>query len=202
MEKIPTLFVRDFSARPAFVLPEISPGCEWVINGEGEATRKYDGTCVMLDPAGQWWARREVKPGKTPPPGYVTISTDEETGKTVGWEPVAQSAFAKVHAEAVKNTAVETAGTYELLGPKINRNPDGYADHVLMPHGWSITSIRQDFATAPRDYDGLREWLHARPYEGIVWHNPDGRMVKIKAKDFPSPEHAAPTPAAGQRTPS
>ena len=37
---------------------------------------------------------------------------------------------------------------------------------------------------APRDFDGLRIWLHGHPYEGIVWHHPDGRMVKIKGKDF------------------
>ncbi|MEK8141766.1 DUF5565 family protein [Streptomyces sp. M10(2022)] len=123
--------------------------------------------------------------GEDPPAGYVAISTDDETGKTVGWEPVAQSAFAKFHAEAVESSGVNVAGTYELLGPKINGNPDAYPAHVLMPHGWSPLSVRQDFATAPRDYDGLREWLHARPYEGIVWHNQDGRMVKIKAKDFP-----------------
>lgn len=201
MEKIPTLFVRDFSTQRAAVLPQVSPGCEWVVAGEGEATRKYDGTCTMLDEAGQWWARREVKPGKTPPPHYIAISTDETTGKTAGWEPIEQSAFAKLHAEAVKNTTITGPGTYELVGPKINKNPDGFTDHILVPHGWAPFSVRQDLATAPRDYDGLREWLHARPYEGIVWHNPDGRMVKIKAKDFPSPKHAAPTPAAGQRTP-
>ncbi|MDQ0791993.1 DUF5565 family protein [Streptomyces sp. B1I3] len=185
MKKIPTLFVRDFDARPALVLPKVAPGCEWVLAGEGEATRKYDGTCVMLDQSGEWWARREVKRGKTPHPRYVTISTDDETGKTVGWEPVAQSSFAKFHAEALANVGPTSPGTYELLGPKINGNPDDYADHILIPHGWSILSIRQDFATAPRDYDGLREWLQARPYEGIVWHHPDGRMVKIKGKDFP-----------------
>ncbi|GAA2946268.1 MULTISPECIES: hypothetical protein [Streptomyces] len=186
MEKIPTLFVRNFSTRPAHVLPEVSPNCEWVINGEGTATRKYDGTCVMLDDAGDWWARREVKKGKPPPPSYVAISTDDETGKTVGWEPVTQSAFAKLHAEALSNGSTEKPGTYELLGPKINGNPDDYAVHILQPHGWSTLSVRQDFATAPRDYGGLREWLHARPYEGIVWHHPDGqRMVKLKAKDFP-----------------
>lgn len=82
MQKIPTLFVRDFNARPAHVIPQITPGCEWVTAGDGEATRKYDGTCVMLDEAGEWWARREVKAGKTPPAGYVTISVDDETGKT------------------------------------------------------------------------------------------------------------------------
>jgi hypothetical protein len=41
-----------------------------VLDGEGVATRKYDGTCVMFDGDG-WWARREVKPGKTAPAGFV-----------------------------------------------------------------------------------------------------------------------------------
>ncbi|WP_405678012.1 DUF5565 family protein [Streptomyces sp. NBC_01511] len=185
MKKIQTLFVRDFTARPSHVLPQVAPGCEWVTDEEGVATRKYDGTCVMLDEHGAWWARREVKPGKTTPTGYVAISTDEETGKTVGWESIEHSSFAKFHAEAIGNSAVSAPGTYELLGPKINGNPDGYDAHLLMPHGWSALSIREDFATAPRDYDGLRDWLRARPYEGIVWHHPDGRMAKIKAKDFP-----------------
>lgn len=184
MNKIPTMFVRDFTVRPAYVTPEIVPGCEWVTAGEGVATRKYDGTCVMLDEDGEWWARREVKPGKTPPPNYIAISTDDETSRTVGWEPMSQTGWAKIHAEALGNSAAGKPGTYELLGPKINGNPDDYAAHLLMPHGWSILSIRKDFATAPRDYDGLRDWLHARPYEGIVWHHPDGRMAKIKGKDF------------------
>jgi hypothetical protein len=29
-------------------------------------------------------------------------------------------------------------------------------------------------------------YLHARPYEGIVWHHPDGRMAKLKKRDFPA----------------
>ncbi|MFD8820798.1 hypothetical protein ACFV1C_00265 [Streptomyces sp. NPDC059605] len=185
MEKIPTLFVRDFSTQPAYVLPKVTPGCEWVTAGEGEATRKYDGTCTMLDQAGQWWARREVKPGKNPPPDYLLVEEDPVTGKRVGWEPIEQSSFAKYHAEALANCKVETSGTYELLGPKINKNPDDFEQHVLLPHGWAPFSVRQDYATAPRDHTGLRDWLHARPYEGIVWHHADGRMAKIKGKDFP-----------------
>ena len=34
-----------------------------MIKGEGQPTRKYDGTCVMFDGA-EWSARREVKTGK------------------------------------------------------------------------------------------------------------------------------------------
>lgn len=183
MRKIPTLFTRNPDDR-AHVLPEITPGCEWVLAGEGQPTRKWDGTCVMLDEHGAWWARREVKPGKNIPSGYRIEQHDEATGKLVGWEPMAQSSFAKIHAEAVANSAAGKPGTYELLGPKINRNPDHFDAHLLMPHGWAPLSERLDIEAAPRDFDGLRTWLLARPYEGIVWHHPDGRMAKLKARDF------------------
>ncbi|MGA4867595.1 DUF5565 family protein [Streptomyces lavendulocolor] len=186
MEKIPTLFIRDLTARPAHVTPTVHPDCTWVLAGEGTPTRKWDGTCTMLDTGGAWWARREVKPGKTPPPGFRALATDPATGKTVGWEPIGQSAFAKLHTEALVNCGgVEGPGTYELLGPKINGNPDRFDAHLLIPHGWAPLSERQDLATAPRDFDGLHTWLHARPYEGIVWHHDDGRRAKLKATDFP-----------------
>ncbi len=184
MKKIPTLFLRNPDDR-RYVLPEVTPGCEWVLNGEGRPTRKWDGTCILLATDGTWWARREVKPGKTPPPNYQLAETDETTGKTVGWEPIEQSSFVKFHAEAVANTGVATPGTYELIGPKINGNPDDYDVHVLMPHGWARLSERIEIEAAPRDYDGLRDWLTVRTYEGIVCHHPYGRMAKLKAKDFP-----------------
>jgi hypothetical protein len=185
MEKIPTLFNRDWNGNPKHVTRQPNPACDWVFAGEGVPTIKWDGTCVMFDGTA-WWARREVKPGKTAPPGFVEVSTDEETGKTMGWEPMERSSFAKYHAEAVAQSGHEFApGTYELIGPKINGNPDRFAGHVLMRHGWAPLTLREDAQAAPRDYDGLREWLHARPYEGIVWHHPDGRMAKIKGRDFP-----------------
>lgn len=37
---------------------------------------------------------------------------------------------------------------------------------------------------APRTFDALKGYLANKTIEGIVWHHPDGRMVKIKAKDF------------------
>lgn len=51
----------------------------------------------------------------------------------------------------------------------------------MVPHG------RDVLPDAPRDYDGLKEFLADRCIEGIVWHHPDGRMVKIKARDFGIP---------------
>ncbi|MFC8723696.1 hypothetical protein [Streptomyces bacillaris] len=185
MQKIPTLFVRNPEDMRR-VLRDVTPGCEWVLTGEGQATRKWDGTCVMLDGDGTWWARREIKPGKRTPNGYRPVHHDEITGKTVGWEPIEQSTFARIHAETVAVMGQLPAGTYELLGPNINRNSDRYPQHVLLRHGWAPLSVRTDCATAPRDYDGLQTWLKARPYEGLVWHHPDGRMAKLKARDFPA----------------
>ncbi len=31
----------------------------------------------------------------------------------------------------------------------------------------------------------LADWGHG--WEGIVWHHPDGRMAKLKARDLPTP---------------
>ena len=78
MRKIPTMFVRDFTepSNGRYVTREVHPDCRWVIDGEGVATRKYDGTCVMWD-GRAWWARREVKPGKSYPPNFATIENDE-----------------------------------------------------------------------------------------------------------------------------
>ncbi|MGW2839623.1 hypothetical protein ACWCWD_17675 [Streptomyces sp. NPDC001493] len=186
MRKIPTLFLRDFTTRPAGVLPEVTPGCDWVLAGEGVATRKYDGTCVRVDGAGDWWARREVRAGRAAPPGFVPLSTDPATGKTVGWEPVALSSFAKFHAEALAAGGVREwpPGTYELIGPRINGNPERSGEHRLVEHA---TAERLDVAVLT--FEGVRARVlalaSADGCEGIVWHHPDGRMAKIKARDFP-----------------
>jgi len=195
MRKIPTLFQRDWDGDRRYVLPEVVPGCEWVTKGEGTATRKYDGTCVMYD--GKWWARREVKAGKAEPPGFVALEADPETGKTVGWEPVEQSSFARWHAEALADEfgiadrhdrpAPEAGATYELIGPKVNGNPEGTGGHVLARHGYMAAADLAAFRDLPLDFGGLAAWLHAHPYEGIVWHHPDGRLAKIKKRDFRAP---------------
>ena len=33
-------------------------------------------------------------------------------------------------------------------------------------------------------FDGLHRWLCAHPVEGLVFHHPDGRMAKIKRRDY------------------
>lgn len=179
MQKIPTLFRRNPDDLRR-LLQEVHPDCRWVLDGEGGPTRKYDGTCTMLDSDGRWWARREVKKGKAVPQEFQEVDFDPETGKAVGWEPIDQSPFVKAWQDAMQNaeTGQPTPGTYELCGPKVNGNPEGFPQHVLIRHG----VFKLD---TPRDYAELESWLKAHDYEGIVWHHPDGRMAKIKKRDFP-----------------
>lgn len=164
MRKIPTLFARDWNGDRRYVLPRVTPGCEWVIAGEGVATRKYDGTCVMFD-GERWHARREVREGKPAPSGFVSLGTDEETGKTIGWEPADQSSFTRWLDQALAAHAVARwrPGTYELCGAKVNGNPENFIGHVLVEH-----SDAARLPDAPREFAALAAWLHAHDYEGIV----------------------------------
>jgi hypothetical protein len=183
MRKIPTALVRDPDDR-AHVLMEVTPGCEWVFAGEGAATRKYDGTCVMFDGL-DWWARREVKPGKQSPPRFRAIETDVHTGKTVGWEPIAQSAFVKYFWEALPYLSPLMMGTYELVGPKINGNPEGAKAHSLIRHETATRFRALDHPSSP---EALAAVVKGLSFEGIVWHRiqPDGsvKMAKLKRKDI------------------
>lgn len=56
--------------------------------------------------------------------------------------------------------------------------PEGFDHHVLLRHG------EHYLPDAPRSFAELKKYLTERDIEGIVWHHADGRMVKIKAKDF------------------
>jgi hypothetical protein len=179
MEKIPTLFERDWEGDPSRVTPMVAAGCGWVLEGEGVATRKYDGTCVMFD-GERWWARREVKAGKEPPPGFRPMEHDHKTLKAVGWQPIEDSPFAKFWRQAVSVEGAEwEPGTYELVGPKVNGNPEGSLTHQLIGHAGA-----QQIENSDRSYEGIRLLLNGLNVEGIVYHHPDGRMAKIKKRDF------------------
>lgn len=178
MKKIPTIFIRDMSKQPALVIAEWTPGCEWVRDGEGEATQKYDGTSCMVR-AGKLYKRRELRQGDVAPPDFESLGTDENTGKTVGWVPVGDGPEDKWHRGAFASGVSWVDGTYELVGPRVQGNKDGYPEHMLVSHERAAR-----FHDAPRDFESLKRWLDEHRSEGIVWHHPDGRMAKIKRRDF------------------
>ena len=176
MKKIISLFQRNYDG-DRLVRNEIVPGAEWVINGEGVATRKFDGTCCLVRD-GKLYKRYDAKAGKTPPDGFEPAQTepDTNTGHWPGWLIIGDSPNDKYYREA---DIPSEDGTYELCGPKVQNNPENFQSHVLIRHGSEL------LPSAPRTYDKLREYFYQNNnIEGIVWHHDDGRMVKIKGKDF------------------
>ena len=157
--------------------------CLWVRDGEGRATRKYDGTCTMIMSDGSYWRRRTVKPGLEVPEMYLHADLDKCTGKKFGCVPVDPD-IDKYHMDALAFSSSFRPdeklepGTYELIGPRIQGNAEHVHRHILVPHGQDLLE------DCPRDYDGLMKYLAEKDIEGIVWHGPGGRMAKIKALDF------------------
>lgn len=183
MKKIISLFQRNYDG-DKLVRDEIVPGAEWVTAGEGVATRKIDGTsCLVRD--GKLYKRYDAKHGKTPPVGFEPAEEkpNEHTGHWPGWLPVGDGPEDRWHREAWGNPGSGSLdnGTYELLGPKLQGNPENAKTHVLMKHGGSATRLVAD---PPRTFEEIKTYLSEWAMEGIVWHHSDGRMVKIKTRDF------------------
>jgi hypothetical protein len=178
MKKIASLFKRDYE-NTRLVYDEIVPGAEWVVAGEGVATVKWDGTaCMVRD--GRMFKRYDRKAGKPAPNGWEPCqdAPDENTGHWPGWVPVGDGAEDKWHREAFESDEHVADGTYELVGPKVQGNPYYMGCHILVRHG------ARKLVGVPVTFDGLRQWLSEHDVEGIVWHHSDGRMVKIKRRDF------------------
>lgn len=113
------------------------------------------------------------------PAGFELVGFDEMTGKSVGWIPVGLGPEDRWHREAFVLDGDLSDGTYELLGPKIQGNKDGYSEHTLVSHARAAS-----LSDAPRDFYDLKVWLADHNMEGIVWRHEDGRMAKIKRRDF------------------
>ena len=181
MQKMLTLFKRVKQGNKFLAIDEVEEGCEWVVRGEGIATQKIDGTCCAVI-HGVFYKRHRVKQGKLKPTGWLHWSKDSEVVSGHGWSFVDDSNNDQYHREGYENSknkyGILPNGTYELVGPKIQKNIYDLDRHELWIHG-DIEEIG-----VPLFYDYLRNYLEHSYLEGIVWHHSDGRMVKIKRRDF------------------
>lgn len=202
MIKMPCLFVREFHGRDSFTITrEVSAGCEWVLAGEGTASRKRDGTACMFRDRQlfkRYDAKRDRKTGKykSPPAGAIPCGEpDPVTGHWPHWVPIGPTDY--WHADAFARQAYELVdgATYELCGPKIQGNPERLPDHTLILHG-------AEGLVPPLTFDALRGFLEATPIEGIVFAHPHGRFAKIRRADFglPWPPSRVDTTEGGQRS--
>jgi len=185
MEKIPTLFERDWAGDRSRVLPVLNPAAAWLpLDATARATRKRDGTAVRFE-HGRLWKRHTVRSGKSAPPTFEPAgAVDPETGQQPGWVFVSEGPEDRwIRLAAVASFGERREGqTYELCGPNINGNPERLAEHLLIPHG--AEELAWDIDLAGRTFAGLRAYLERTAIEGVVWWGADGRRAKIKARDF------------------
>jgi hypothetical protein len=203
MKKIKCLFERDYTS--GLVYDKVTEGAEWVLEGEGWPTVKLDGTCCMVR-NGQLFKRYDrkltksayrrkkdfknykvepVQDFKPAPHNWEPCEPEPNihTGHWPGWAPVCYGPEDQWHREAWEKLDTldlqeDQEYTYELVGPKIQGNPYCLTSHSLWLHGTIPVSY------VPRDFEGIKGWLEENEEEGIVWHNIDGRMIKIRRKDF------------------
>jgi hypothetical protein len=186
MKKIPTLFARD-PKDMSRVLADVTPEAQWVLAGEGIPTRKRDGTNIRVTVAGgkvvmvekrRNPSREERAAGAEP--GYVQAEPAD---------PADRHIFAAVEGTRL-DWCPDGAWSCEALGPKIQGGVEGVPPSLYM-----FVQRPDRLADCTRTFDGIREFLTANVMEGIVWHHPDGRLAKIKRRDF-GLRWPAPTPSA------
>jgi hypothetical protein len=185
MKKIPTIFERDWKGDRSRVVDQINPAAQWVFDGEGIATRKLDGTsCMIRD--GKLYKRREATAEQVQdnvlPGGFELVDQDPITDKVIGWVPIGDGPEDKWHREALADGSGWPDGTYELVGPKIQGNPERATSHKLVNHADPMLVVLE--LGGARTFNAIRAFFSDSDMEGVVYHHPDGRMAKIKGRDF------------------
>lgn len=186
MKKIPTLFEREFKDHKVVkVLPKVHPGMEWVLEGEGIATVKYDGACCAVI-NGEFYKRYDCKKGKVPPEGFIPCcEPDKITGHWPGWVKVnennpADKWFIMAYGMTVmlENYGMKLSdGTYEAVGRCFQNNPYNFTSNKLIKHGKEIVEVE-------RTFDGIKKYLFEHEIEGLVFWKDGSPECKIKRSDF------------------
>lgn len=183
MKKIPSLFIREFENHNVKeITSQVTPGCEWVLNGEGIATEKYDGTCCLIQD-NKLYKRYDAKQGKQPPEGAIPCQPEPDpiTTHWPHWVEVKENkpddkwyieAWNRLNKENLEN------GTYELCGPHFQTNPYNLEADTFFKHGDKVLE------NVPRTFEGIKDYLNTHYIEGIVFHRENGDMCKIKRTDF------------------
>lgn len=186
MKKIPTLFERVYENHKIVdVLPNVTDGMQWVLDGEGIATVKIDGSCCAII-NGEFYKRYDAKKGKKPPIGAIPCcEPDEVTGHYPHWVKVDRCNPAdKWFVEAYYATSMWTNqglkladGTYEAVGKHFQGNPYGYEEDMLVKHG-------REFVEIERTFEGIKKYLKENNIEGLVFWKDGEPKCKIKRTDF------------------
>ncbi len=187
MKKISTLYKKDPSDLGR-IINEINPENQWVFEGEAIATRKFDGTSTAII-NGELYKRYDVKKGRQIPEGAIPCQeADTITGHHPHWLICdVNKQEDKYFFEGLQQTLVNMSlpvlpdGTYELVGEKVQSNPERITGHLLVKHGIEVIDLLS------LDFEYLKEYLSNpdNDIEGIVFHHKsDNRMCKLRKSDF------------------
>ena len=184
MKKIKTVFERNRIPGKNVKVHDVGGHTNWVIEGKGFATRKWDGRAVLVQ-NNEIFVRYDCKAGRKAPDNFLPCeeSPDPITGHWPGWVPLQATDRPIVESVAwwKQNRGHLPDGTYEAVGPKIGTrhgaNPENLTEQILVRHGEDILDVPD------RSFNGIKEFLRDKNIEGIVFYY-NGEMMKIKKIDF------------------
>lgn len=206
MKKIPTLFERVYENHKVVdILPKVTEGMEWVLDGEGVATVKIDGSCCAII-NGEFYKRYDAKKGRKIPEGAIKCQDEADpiTGHLPCWVKcdrnnpadkwfweaydgyreqgkieITNGGLASGKISETREFALPnvTDGTYEAVGKHFNGNPYELDFDTLVRHGETKVYVE-------RTFDGIKKFLSKNYIEGIVFWKDGQPQCKIKRSDF------------------
>ena len=206
MKKIPTLFERVYENHKIVdILPNVTKGMEWVLQGKGVATLKVDGSCCAII-NGEFYKRYDAKRGKPIPEGAIKCQEEADpiTGHLPCWVKVDKNKpedkwFMEAYKNAIDAEKIETTnsglasgkisehrefvypkmqdGTYEAIGVHFQGNPYNLRSDTIVKHGTITINVE-------RTFDGIKKYLSEHYIEGIVFWIDGEPRCKIKRSDF------------------
>lgn len=197
MKKIPTLFKRIYENHKVIgITDEVTEGCEFVLEGKGTPTVKYDGSCCAII-GGQLYKRYDAKKGKKAPEGAIPCqdAPDEITGHFPHWvkcdrnnpadkwlfkacEGTKLTDFIKYPSAIVAFPSILPDGTYEAIGEHFQGNPYHLKGDTLVKHGTMVITAKLN------SFEAIKEFLKNNDIEGIVFWLDGEPRCKIKRSDF------------------
>jgi hypothetical protein len=182
MKKIPTIFKRDFNNNGRITQ-------EYAIDPElfsmATATEKIDGMNVRVTVRNHTAVRLEKRRNPS--------KLEKAKGIEEPWYiDASQSSEDKWLQDSLSNTDLSQISdgewSGEAVGPNIQGNPLNLLTNRIVFFSLGQCPV---FENVPTTYEELKVWLPQQnskygmgKIEGIVWHCSDGRMMKIKNKDF------------------
>lgn len=203
MKKIKTVFTIDRETNKA--TEKVNPSAQWVLDGEGVATLKVDGSACMVkdgilykryDRKLQSRYMKEMRAKTAKGQEFIVTEDmfnvlpdnaiacqekpDPVTYHHPHWVAIDKNKPEDVfHIEALEKIQNPLEdGTYELIGEKVNSNPYKMSGHKLVKHGVELLNVPD------RSFGGIKAFLDQLDGEGIVFHRANGEMAKIRRKDM------------------